>query len=114
MVSNATSANTPSGLFFYGSLAVALVGFGLFFDNLPPNGQETLVTQSERSKQEQAKAQHGTPSEVSWNGGAGRQPYANQGAEEAAQTGGGEFSEGDRGELSGRNLEQLDQVKAKP
>jgi hypothetical protein len=60
------------------------------------------------------KAEHGTPSEVSWDDGAGRQPYANQGPEEAEQTGGGEFSEGDRGKLSGRNLEQLEQVKKKP
>jgi hypothetical protein len=59
-------------------------------------------------------AEHGTPSEVSWNGGAGRQPYANQGPREAEQTGGGEFSEGNRGELSGRNLEQLERVKKKP
>ena len=27
---------------------------------------------------------------------------------------GGEFAEGDRGELSGRNLEQLKEVKKKP
>jgi hypothetical protein len=60
------------------------------------------------------KAEHGTPSEVSWDDGAGRQPYANQGSKEAEQTSGGEASEGDRGELSGRNLEQLEQVKKKP
>jgi hypothetical protein len=61
------------------------------------------------------RAGHGTPSEVSWNQGQGRQPYANQGPEEAAQAGGGdEFPAGDRGELSGRNAEQLEQVKKKP
>ena len=60
------------------------------------------------------RAEHGAPSEVSWDGGRGRQPYANQGAEEAAHTGGGEFAEGDRGELSGRNLEQLRDVRKKP
>ena len=61
------------------------------------------------------QAEHGWRNEVSWDEGAGRQPYANQGPEEAGETGGGdEFSEGDRGELSGRNLEQLDQVKQKP
>lgn len=65
-------------------------------------------------KSTKPRAGHGTPSEVSWNGGAGRQPYANQGPEEAAETGGGdEFPAGDRGELSGRNLEQLDEVKKK-
>lgn len=64
---------------------------------------------------EKAKALHGTPSEVTWNGGAGRQPYDNQGEQESEEPrGGGEFSEGDRGELSGRNLDQLEQVKKKP
>jgi hypothetical protein len=60
-------------------------------------------------------AKHGTPSEVSWDGGAGRQPYANQGDEEAAPASGSDgVSEGDRGEVSGRNLEQLEQVKKMP
>ncbi len=55
---------------------------------------------------EAGKAAHGARSEVTWKHGEGRQPYANQGREEAAQpSGGDEFSEGDRGELSGRNLE---------
>lgn len=64
---------------------------------------------------EETKAEHGARSEVSWDGGKGRQPYSNQGAEEGDEPGGGdEFSEGDRGELSGRNLEQLEEVKKKP
>ena len=66
-------------------------------------------------KARKPRAGHGTPSEVSWDGGKGRQPYANQGPEEAEQTGGGdEFPAGDRGELSGRNLEQQDAVRRKP
>jgi hypothetical protein len=61
------------------------------------------------------KAEHGTPSEVTWDNGTGRQPYSNQGLAEGAQPNGGdEFSEGDRGELSGRNLEQLEEAKKKP
>ena len=61
------------------------------------------------------KAAHGAPSEVNWGDGAGRQPYANQVAEEGEAAGGGDvFSGGDRNELSGRNLEQLEQVKKKP
>ena len=60
------------------------------------------------------KAEHGSPSEVSWNDGAGRQPYANQGPEEADPATGDEAQEGNRGEQSGRNLEQLGQVKKKP
>jgi hypothetical protein len=58
------------------------------------------------------KAEHGAPSEVTWKSGKGRQPYANQEGGEAAH--GGEFAEGDRGELSGRNQEQFEQVKRKP
>lgn len=74
-----------------------------------------MSTRQPATKPGSGKAQHGTPSEVSWDGGAGRQPYANQGEEEAEQTGGGdEFPAGDRGELSGRNLEQLDEVRKKP
>jgi hypothetical protein len=60
------------------------------------------------------KAEHGTPSEVSWDDGAGRQPYANQGPEEAEPALGGHDCEGDRGERSGRNLEQFEQVRRKP
>jgi hypothetical protein len=64
---------------------------------------------------EPGKAEHGARSEVSWDGGAGREPYANQGDTVAGEPDGGdEFSEGDRGELSGRNLEQLERVKKKP
>jgi hypothetical protein len=60
------------------------------------------------------RAEHGVPTEVTWDGGAGRQPYANQGAQEAPSAAGGEFPEGDRGELSGRNLEQLERVRQRP
>lgn len=73
-----------------------------------------MSNQSPGRSPKEGKAEHGTPSEVSWDDGAGRQPYANQGPEEAEQTAGGEVAEGDRGELSGRNLEQLEQVKKKP
>lgn len=42
------------------------------------------------------------------------QPYANRATEdESTEPGAGEFSEGDRGDLSGRNLEQLEQVKTR-
>jgi hypothetical protein len=62
-----------------------------------------------------ARAEHGGRTEVNWDHGQGRQPYANQGQEEAGPAGGGdEFEAGDRGELSGRNLEQLEQVKKMP
>ena len=64
---------------------------------------------------EDARAEHGAPSEVNWNSGEGRQPYANREADASrGPAAAHEFSEGDRGELSGRNLEQLEQVRKKP
>lgn len=43
------------------------------------------------------------------------QPYSNRGGEdESTEPGAGEFSEGDRGRLSGRNLEQLEQARTRP
>ena len=40
------------------------------------------------------------------------QPYSNRGSEDqSTEPGAGEYSQGDRGELSGRNLEQLEQAK---
>jgi len=62
---------------------------------------------------EAGKAEHGAQSEVTWESGKGRQPYANQ-EDGKADTHGGEFAEGDRGALSGRNQEQFEQVKRKP
>lgn len=60
-------------------------------------------------------AEHGPRTEVNWEGGKGRQPYANQEAEGAGPPNGGdEFAAGDRGELSGRNIEQLEEAKKKP
>jgi hypothetical protein len=64
---------------------------------------------------EAGKARHGPRSEVNWEGGSGRQPYSNQGSEEGEEpNGGNEPAEGNRGELSGRNLEQLEEAKRKP
>lgn len=64
---------------------------------------------------ERAKAQHGARSEVNWDGGQGRQPYENQdGAAPGGPAAAHETAQGDRGEASGRNLEQLEQVKRKP
>ena len=43
------------------------------------------------------------------------QPYANRGpADKSTEPGAGEFSEGDRGDLSGRNQEQLEQASTRP
>lgn len=64
---------------------------------------------------EGAKAEHGARSEVNWEAGQGRQPYENQeGAPESGPAAAHEAVAGDRGAASGRNLEQLEQVKRKP
>jgi hypothetical protein len=62
------------------------------------------------------RADHGVRNEVTWDDGAGRQPYANQGLREGEEPNAAddEVPEGNRGESSGRNLEQLAEVKKKP
>ena len=61
------------------------------------------------------KAEHGYRNEVSWSGGQGRQPYANQGSEEAEPASfGEEFEAGDRGEHSGTHQQQDEQVRKMP
>ena len=59
------------------------------------------------------EALHGERTEVSWNDGEGRQPYANQGTKENGEPADAEFAVGDRGQLSGNN-DQLEEVKKKP
>ncbi|MBE7369264.1 hypothetical protein [Ramlibacter pallidus] len=59
-------------------------------------------------------AKHGYRNEVSWDGGKGAQPYANQGSEEQGPASAREHEAGNRGDASGRNLEQLEDVKRKP
>lgn len=64
---------------------------------------------------QRAKAEHGAPSEVNWDGGHGRQPFEKR--EESPQGGPAaahEAAPGDRGAASGRNVEQLEQVRRKP
>ncbi|MFY7913606.1 MAG: hypothetical protein ACOVPA_02960 [Rubrivivax sp.] len=61
------------------------------------------------------RAGHGYANEVRWQGGLGRQPYANRGEEEAREPNlGDEFEAGDRGEHSGNTLEQMRQLRQKP
>lgn len=65
--------------------------------------------------QDPVKAEHGARSEVTWDDGQGRQPYENQApAVEGGAAASHDFAQGDRGESSGRNVEQLEQVKRKP
>jgi hypothetical protein len=62
---------------------------------------------------DQKRALHGYRNEVSWDEGAGYQPYTNQDVElppGAAM----EFEGGNAGETAGRNVEQLAAVKGKP
>jgi len=60
------------------------------------------------------QARHGRRTEVTWDGGQGHQPYANQGSEELAPAAALEFEGGDRGDVSGHNLEQLEEVLEMP
>jgi len=61
------------------------------------------------------QAEHGSQTEVNWDSGKGREPYPNQEPEVAGPPNGGdEFAGGDRGDLSGRNLDQLEEAKRKP
>lgn len=62
----------------------------------------------------QVHAKHGYRNEVSWDGSAGRQPYANQGEEEQGPDTAAEVEGGDAGDVAGRNIEQLEEVKRKP
>jgi hypothetical protein len=59
-------------------------------------------------------ALHGYRNEVSWDDGKGRQPYTNQGESEQQTDAAPEAEAGNRGDASGRNLEQLEAVKQKP
>ncbi|MCG2591856.1 hypothetical protein LZ009_03600 [Ramlibacter sp. XY19] len=63
---------------------------------------------------EQPRAEHGPQSEVTWDDGKGRQPYANQGKEETTSGSLPDVEGGDRGNASGRNLDQLEQVEGRP
>lgn len=60
------------------------------------------------------KAEHGPSTEVTWDGGKGRQPYSNQGEVEQPPAAYPETEAGDRGDASGRNLEQLEKVRQFP
>jgi hypothetical protein len=59
-------------------------------------------------------AAHGYRNEVSWEGGKGRQPYANQGKEEQGPASAGEYEAGNAGARAVRNVEQFDAVKGTP
>jgi len=60
------------------------------------------------------QAQHGYRNEVTWEGGSGRQPYANRGENEQASDAMPEAEAGDVGDTAGRNVEDLREVKEKP
>ena len=75
-----------------------------------------MTNQTPGSQRPVDKADHGVRNEVTWDSGAGRQPYANQGLREGDEPNApdDEVPEGDRGEMSGRNLEQLAEIRKKP
>ncbi|GAB3778529.1 hypothetical protein GCM10028796_59090 [Ramlibacter monticola] len=63
--------------------------------------------------QEDGRAKHGYRNEVSWDDGKGAQPYANQEAQ-VGPAAGRETEGGNRGDASGRNFEQMEQLRRKP
>lgn len=75
------------------------------------------MSENERKGPDQAegdgRAKHGYRNEVNWEGGKGRQPYTNQ-DEEIGPATARETEAGNRGPASGRNFEQLEQVRGKP
>ena len=58
-------------------------------------------------------ARHGYRNEVSWDGGRGRQPYANQ-EEEIGPAAAPEAEGGSRGDASGRTIEQMKDLRQDP
>lgn len=72
------------------------------------------MSPSKKPEQQQPRAEHGARTEVNWAGGKGRQRYANRGDKEAGPGAGTEVEMGDRGNLSGRNIDQLEAIKKFP
>ena len=81
-----------------------------------------------RTPETEGQARHGYRNEVNWEGGSGRredppmgharlqgrQPYSNQPPQVPSPTTGEDYAEGNRGERSGRNLDQLERAKRRP
>jgi len=63
---------------------------------------------------EEGRARHGERSDVSWDAGKGRQPYANREEAQPGPAAAPETEAGNRGEASGRNLQELEAVQRKP
>lgn len=109
---------------FPAALGGLVVAFGLYLDHASASyaaravePKETAMKKDTGDKVGQAgHAKHGARSEVTWEGGSGRQPYSNRGQEEAAEPNApdDEVPEGDRGDRSGRNVDQLAEAKRKP
>ncbi len=71
------------------------------------------MNDNERKSPGEGHAKHGYQNEVSWDDGQGGQPYANQDADLGPATA-DETEAGNRGEASGRNLEEMEAMKGKP
>ena len=120
---NETPGRLPARL-FPSALVAIVVSFGLYLDHAaafyaagPVEPKETAMKQRNDGKDAEAgHARHGARSEITWEGGSGRQPYSNRGKEEAAEPNApdDEVAEGNRGDRSGRNIDQLDEAKRKP
>jgi hypothetical protein len=71
------------------------------------------MNENERPGPGEGRAKHGYQNEVNWDDGQGGQPYANQDAALGPTTA-DEAEAGNRGEASGRNLEEMEAMKQKP
>ncbi|HEX7892516.1 MAG TPA: hypothetical protein VF522_24400 [Ramlibacter sp.] len=65
---------------------------------------------NESERKNEGHAQHGYRNEVSWDGGAGRQPYTNQEAEIGPATA-KEFEGGNTGDASSRTIRQTEELR---
>lgn len=70
-------------------------------------------TRSPGEAEGDGRARHGYRNEVSWDGGRGRQPYANQ-EEEIGPAAAPEAEGGSRGDASGRTIEQMEDIRRDP
>ena len=80
-----------------------------------PDRPAADVSKRQDEERPPSRAGHGYSNEVRWNSGQGRQPYANQGPQEADEPNcGDKYDSGDRGEHSGTTLEQMRQASGTP
>jgi hypothetical protein len=104
---------------FPAALIAVVIAFGFYLDHAASFEvlkESAMTIRNPASQDDPTQAKHGPRSEVTWEGGSGRQPYANRGNEEAAEPNAGddEVAEGNRSDRSGVNHDQLAEARRKP